>query len=129
MPALACAQPDTRACSIEAFRDRHAGESVIACGCGSSLSSLLPRPGLVTIGVNDVGRLFDPNSLVVVNPPLRFYASESYRVSYRIDRELRKVVVLALRLHDVFPVLSHQKLVQLEVFPDNGFADGSHVLS
>jgi len=72
MPALACTQPDTRACSIEAFRDRHAGESVIACGCGSSLSSLLPRPGLVTIGVNDVGRLFDPNYLVVVNPPRQF---------------------------------------------------------
>jgi hypothetical protein len=32
-----------------------------------------------------------------VGPPLRFYSSESYRVSYRIDRELRKVVVLALR--------------------------------
>ena len=32
-----------------------------------------------------------------VGPPLRFYASDSYRVSYRIDRKLRKVVVLALR--------------------------------
>ena len=32
-----------------------------------------------------------------LDPPLRFYASESYRVTYRIDRPLRKVMVLALR--------------------------------
>jgi hypothetical protein len=29
-------------------------------------------------------------------PPLRFYTSECYRVSYRIDRLRRKVVVLSL---------------------------------
>jgi hypothetical protein len=35
--------------------------------------------------------------LVPPNPPLRFYASESYRISYHIDRLRRTVVVLALR--------------------------------
>jgi hypothetical protein len=38
-----------------------------------------------------------PTRLEPTDPPLRFYASESYRVSYRIDRLRRTVVVLALR--------------------------------
>ncbi len=54
------------------FRDRHAGETIVVCGCGRSLAEL-PEPGrLLTIGVNDVGRLFDPTYLVVVNPKGQF---------------------------------------------------------
>lgn len=58
--------------SLDAFRGRHAGETIVVCGCGPSLNEL-PRPtsGL-TIGVNDVGRLFDPTYLVVVNPKPQF---------------------------------------------------------
>src|SRR3989344_4455448 len=58
--------------SLGDFRDRHAGESIIVCGCGSSLTPEVARLGLTTIGVNDVGRLFDPNYLVVVNPARQF---------------------------------------------------------
>lgn len=58
--------------SLSDFRDRHAGESIIVCGCGSSLTPEVARLGLSTIGVNDVGRLFDPNYLVVVNPARQF---------------------------------------------------------
>jgi hypothetical protein len=32
-----------------------------------------------------------------LGPALRFYASESYRVSYNVDRKRRRVVVLAFR--------------------------------
>src|SRR3989344_9508007 len=58
--------------SLGDFRDRHAGESIIVCGCGSSLTPEVARRGLTTIGVNDVGRLFGPNYLVVVNPARQF---------------------------------------------------------
>jgi GT2 family glycosyltransferase/SAM-dependent methyltransferase len=54
------------------FRDLHAGASVVVCGCGESLNTLA-RPGrFVTVGVNDVGRLFEPDYLVVVNPRHQF---------------------------------------------------------
>ena len=46
--------------------------SIIVCGCGKSLNALPPQAGLLTIGVHDVGRLFDPDDLVVLNPPNQF---------------------------------------------------------
>lgn len=54
------------------FKDAHRGASIVVCGCGQSLR-LLERPErFVTIGVNDVGRLFTPDYLVVLNPPSQF---------------------------------------------------------
>lgn len=59
--------------ALQAFKDRHAGETVLVCGCGASLREVAPQAAHVTtIGVNDVGRLFDPSYLVVVNPPRQF---------------------------------------------------------
>lgn len=55
--------------ALAAFAQRYAGESIIVCGCGPSLTDL---SGRLTIGVNDVGRLFTPTYLVVVNPPRQF---------------------------------------------------------
>lgn len=66
--------PDSQARSegLANWRDRHAGESIIVCGCGSSLTPEVAQLGLTTIGVNDVGRLFDPTYLVVLNPARQF---------------------------------------------------------
>ncbi len=64
--------PDVRSETLRPWRGRHAGETIVVCGCGRSLRDL-PEPGLwLTIGVNDVGRLFDPTYLVVVNPRSQF---------------------------------------------------------
>ena len=60
--------------SLADFRDCHADSAILVCGCGESLSLLRDPAGLVTIGVNDVGRLFDPGYLVVVNPRSQFRA-------------------------------------------------------
>lgn len=58
--------------ALREFRDVHAGACVVVCGCGPSLLDL-PRPqDLLSIGVNDVGRLFDPTYLVVLNPRQQF---------------------------------------------------------
>ena len=54
------------------FAGRHRGETIVVCGCGPSLNDLPVRPTCITIGVNDVGRRFDPDYLVVVNPPAQF---------------------------------------------------------
>lgn len=56
------------------YRNHHAGESIIVCGCGSSLSELREPKQFITIGVNDVGRLFTPTYLVVVNNLRQFSA-------------------------------------------------------
>src|SRR5690348_12979379 len=54
------------------YRNLHAGASVVVCGCGTSLAALTNPKRFVTIGVNDVGRLFDPDYLVVVNHRTQF---------------------------------------------------------
>ena len=54
------------------FRDLHAGETIVVCGCGRSLADLPEPERRLTVGVNDVGRLFDPTYLVVLNPKKQF---------------------------------------------------------
>jgi len=39
----------------------------------------------------------------------------------RIQHEEINIIILAFGLRDVFAMLTHKELVQLEVFPDNGF--------
>lgn len=60
--------------SLAAFKDRHRGEIILVCGCGESLNSFDSADRFVTIGVNDVGRRFQPDYLVVVNPRRQFTA-------------------------------------------------------
>lgn len=57
---------------LASFKDAHRGESVVVCGCGESLNLLEHPERFVTIGVNDVGRCFTPDYLVVVNPRSQF---------------------------------------------------------
>jgi hypothetical protein len=54
------------------YRDYHAGADIIVCGCGMSLAGFSNPERYITIGVNDVGRLFQPNYLVVVNQRAQF---------------------------------------------------------
>jgi len=58
--------------SMDDFRGVHAGSSVVVCGCGTSLTTLTEPRRVVTIGVNDVGRYFDPDYLLVVNHRSQF---------------------------------------------------------
>jgi glycosyl transferase family 1 len=58
--------------TLASFLNVHAGGTIIVCGCGQSLNQLQRPEEFVTIGVNDVGRKFQPDYLVVVNPPHQF---------------------------------------------------------
>jgi len=49
------------------FINKHQGENIIVCGCGKSLSTLTNPQDFITIGVNDIERLFVPNYLVILN--------------------------------------------------------------
>lgn len=59
---------------IRRFAGALEGQAVLVCGCGESLNELQDPTPFITIGVNDIGRLFDPTYLVVVNPRSQFKA-------------------------------------------------------
>jgi hypothetical protein len=72
MMELATPTAPASSATLADFRDAHRGEAIVVCGCGESLN-LLERPErFVTIGVNDVGRRFTPDYLVVVNSSRQF---------------------------------------------------------
>jgi Glycosyl transferase family 2/Glycosyl transferases group 1 len=54
--------------SLASFLNIHPRSTIVVCGCGESLNELTDPGRFITIGVNDVGRRFHPNYLVVVNP-------------------------------------------------------------
>lgn len=55
------------------MKTARAEETIIVCGCGTSALSILPHVDKVTtIGVNDIGELFTPDYLVVIDSPLAF---------------------------------------------------------
>lgn len=58
--------------TLSSFKNIHKGSDIMVCGCGESLNNLKHPECFITIGVNDVGRLFQPNYLVVVNPRQQF---------------------------------------------------------
>lgn len=50
------------------FKDRHQNETIVVCGLGESVLGLFRFfPLVVTVGVNDIGRLFNPTYLLNVN--------------------------------------------------------------
>jgi hypothetical protein len=80
-------QTTAQARSLADFCRIHDGESIVVCGCGESLNEFAHPERFITIGVNDVGRRFDPNYLVVVNPRTqftgdRFHYVETSRAEY-----------------------------------------------
>jgi len=58
--------------TLSSFQNIHAADRIVVCGCGSSLNDFHQPERFVTIGVNDVGRLFQPKYLLVVDPKDRF---------------------------------------------------------
>jgi hypothetical protein len=57
---------------LKDFKNIHKDKTIVVCGCGESLNSFIDQDKCISIGVNDVGRQFDPNYLVVVNPREQF---------------------------------------------------------
>ncbi|MGH9349335.1 MAG: glycosyltransferase family protein [Vicinamibacterales bacterium] len=57
---------------LAGFRGYHAGSTILVCGCGPSLTEIVAPDRFLTIGTNDVGRLFTPDYLVVLNARKQF---------------------------------------------------------
>ena len=58
--------------TLASFANVHPGATMVVCGCGESLCDFNAQGEFITIGVNDVGRMFQPDYLVVVNPREQF---------------------------------------------------------
>ena len=58
--------------ALASFSNLHLGETIVVCGCGQSLNELEQPERFISVGVNDIGRRFHPDYLVVVNPPDQF---------------------------------------------------------
>lgn len=91
---------------FEEFRGLHAGETAIVCGCGRSLTRLREPERYLTIGVNDVGRLFDPTYLVVLNPRSQF-RGDRYRY---VEESRARAVFTQLELR-----LAHPRVVRFQL--------------
>ena len=60
--------------AYSSFKNKHAGQKIIVCGCGTSadLIKKVAHNNPVIIGVNDFGRLMTPSYLVVLNDKMGF---------------------------------------------------------
>lgn len=86
------------------FRGFHAGETILVCGCGSSLSQVVSPERCITIGVNDVGRLFQPDYLVVLNPKEQFRADRFRFVEESRARAVFTQLKLGIRHPHIVPI-------------------------
>jgi hypothetical protein len=88
---------------LEGFRDYHKDATIIVCGCGHSLRSFSEYNQFITIGVNDVGRLFDPTYLVVLNDRTQFYGDRFFYVARSRARALFSQMDLGISHPHVVP--------------------------
>lgn len=64
--------PETAASELVPFWRIHESEPILVCGLGPSVRCFEPPSGLVTIGVNDIGRYFAPTYMFSCDPLKRF---------------------------------------------------------
>ena len=90
--------------TLASFKDTHRGETFVVCGCGESLNELTQPERFVTIGVNDVGRRFQPDYLVVVNPRHQFAGDRFRYVEHSRARFIFTQLNLGLRRDNIVQV-------------------------
>lgn len=88
------------------FRGTHKDKTIIVCGCGVSLNTLNNPDQFITIGVNDVGRLFEPDYLVVLNPKHQFKGD---RFRY-VESSKAKAIFTQLDLH-----INHPNIIRFRL--------------
>ena len=103
--------PERALGQVEAFARIHDGGAIVVCGCGASLAGFHEPHRFVTIGVNDVGRQFHPDYLLVVDPPHsfkhdRFRHIEDTRAEYlftqRADLGIDHPAIVKFKLGEKF---------------------------
>ena len=97
--------------TLEGFRNFHHGDTIVVCGCGKSLAGFADHEQYITIGVNDVGRLFQPTYLVVLNHRAQFSGERFDHVA----RSSAKALFTQLNLG-----INHPHIVRFNLGRQNG---------
>src|SRR5260370_30598455 len=97
--------------TLATFANAHAGETLVVCGCGQSLNEFDQPKRFTTIGVNDIGRRFHPNYLVVVKPRDQFSGD---RFSY-VESSAAEILCTQLDLG-----LSRENIIRFSVGTHGG---------
>jgi hypothetical protein len=93
--------------NLREFSGIHKGEKIVVCGCGMSLLDFKEHHhDFITIGVNDVGALFDPTYLLVTDHAGRFNG---------VDRKNRVMRSTAKHLFTCAKGWRHTSLVHFEL--------------
>lgn len=87
--------------TLASFSNVHLSETILVCGCGQSLNELKQPERFITIGVNDIGRRFHPDYLVVVNPRDQFSGDRFHYVETSAARFLFTQLDLGLSRDNV----------------------------
>lgn len=97
------------------YINKHRGEKVIVCGCGTSLLELKDlHQDFTTIGVNDVPKLFTPTYLVVTDHSQRFSPPRKKLVNEAESRALFTCVKGWRNPNVVYFEIGSRKLDNLE---------------
>jgi SAM-dependent methyltransferase len=97
--------------NLASFSNTHLGETILVCGCGQSLNELQQPERFITIGVNDIGRRFHPDYLVVVNPPDQFSGDRFHYVKTSAAKFLFTQLDLGL---------SRENIIKFDLGKENG---------
>jgi GT2 family glycosyltransferase len=65
--------------TLDTFHGVHSGQKIVVCGLGQSLNQFVDPHRFITIGVNDIGRLFHPDYLLVTDKRERFQPRERFQ--------------------------------------------------
>src|SRR5713226_8548372 len=98
--------------ALASFQRIHSEEKLVVCGCGVSLKDLERPEQFLTIGVNDVGRLFQPKYLLVVDSKERFKGDRFHYV------ETSQAEYLFTQLSDLG--ISHPNIVNFRLGKKDG---------
>ena len=90
------------------FKNIHAGSKFLVIGCGESASLAPSVKDVITIGVNDIGRLLTPDYLLVVNTKAAF-AEDRW-----IYTEKSRAKYVFTHLSDL-PISNKDKVVQFKL--------------
>jgi len=104
------------------FKDIHAGSKIIVCGCGSSSSLLLSsHHSFITIGVNDLCRLFAPTYTVVVNDKTSFNDDRWQHI-----KSCESQNIFTHLKHERLPIDKSDRIVELKLgrYGGTSWADG-----
>jgi len=94
------------------FKGKHTGENIIVAGCGTSVAPLENPVPCVTIGVNDIGRLFTPTYTVMINDKRAFRQD---RWEHMVTCKSNAIFTHIKNTECDLPIIHQERLVKIQL--------------